>query len=114
MAPDTTKPASGLSAEPVSESEFLPGSKLSSNTPNASTSQAPCPADDAGEDDWQYFGRRPHVSTRTRFALPAEFPDDFLEHGGAVAVVRVAVTRDGRGQPVWAARSVLFRSGGSA
>src|SRR5712672_2430924 len=31
-SPQTTKPASGLSAEPVSGSEFLSGSKLSSDT----------------------------------------------------------------------------------
>jgi hypothetical protein len=84
------------------------------NTATASTSQASYPADDAGEDDWQYFRRRPGATTRTRFPLASEFPDDFLEHGGAVAFVRVAVVRDGRGQPVWAARSVMFRSGGSA
>jgi hypothetical protein len=70
--------------------------------------------DDRGEDDWSFFRARPGAATRTRFPLPNEFPDDFLEHGGAVAFVRVAVTRDDRGQPAWAARSVLFRSGGSA
>jgi hypothetical protein len=70
--------------------------------------------DNAGENDWQYFRARPAATVRTRCPLPGEFPDDFLQHGGGVAFVRVAVTRDDRGLPVWAARSVMFCSGGSA
>jgi hypothetical protein len=38
----------------------------------------------------------------------------FLEHGGAVAFVRVAVVRNDNGLPVWAARNVTFRCGGRA
>jgi hypothetical protein len=51
---------------------------------------------------------------RTRFPLEGEFPDDFLEHSGAIPFVRVAVVRDDNGLPVWAARSVTFREGGRA
>src|ERR1700730_7046435 len=40
VAPDTAKPASGLSAEPVPGSEFLPGSKLSSDTQSLTDRQA--------------------------------------------------------------------------
>jgi hypothetical protein len=65
--------------------------------------------DNRGEDDWAYFRARPAATTRTRFPLENEFPDDFR-----VAFVRVAVVRDDRGQPVWAARSVRFCEGGSA
>jgi hypothetical protein len=84
-------------------------------TPKPARPQAPpLPPDDRGEDDWTFFRARPGAATRTRFALPNEFPADFLEHGGAVAFVRVAVTRDDNGEPAWAARSVLFCSGGCA
>jgi hypothetical protein len=72
-------------------------------------STQPNMADTAGEDDWTYFRARPAATTRTRFPLPGEFPDDFR-----VAFVRVAVTRDDRGRPVWAARSVRFCEGGTA
>jgi hypothetical protein len=67
----------------------------------------PFAPDDRNEDDWQYFKRRPAATVRTRFALPGEFPDDF-----APAFVRVSIVRDDNGLPVWAARSVTFRSSG--
>jgi hypothetical protein len=88
------------------------GSRISpSNTLSSSKPQA---ADDRGEDDWMFFRARPDAIIRTRFPLPGEFPDDFLEHGGAVPFVRVCIVRDDNGLPVWAARNVTFRSGGSA
>jgi hypothetical protein len=95
------------------------GSRINpTNSPSANKPQASYPADTAGEDDWTFFQRRRGVAVRTRFALPNEFPIDFEQHcseycSGNV-VVRIAVTRDDRGEPVWGARSVMFCQGGHA
>jgi hypothetical protein len=110
--PKTARPAIGDG--PPLKSDERPGSLDQTNIPDTANSQAPLLADTAGENDWEYFGRRPAAAVRTRFPLEGEFPDDFLEHGGAVPFVRVAVVRDDNGLPVWAARSVQFCSGGSA
>ena len=68
----------------------------------------PALADDRGEDDWAFFRARPGATIRTRLPFPNEFPADFIACGGGAAFVRVAVTRDDRGLPVWASRNVMF------
>jgi hypothetical protein len=73
------------------------------------------PPDVTGEDDWAYFRRRPGAVVRVRLPFPREFPDDFLEHdGGTAFFVRIAVSRDAAGEPVWGARSVTRCQGGRA
>jgi hypothetical protein len=110
--PDSTKPAHEVSAEPVSGSEFLPGSKLSSNTPNASEAQA---ADDRGEDDETFFRRHPNVNARTRLPFPNEFPAGLIEQGrGLTAFVHVLIIRNSDGSPGTRARGIFYGDGGTA
>jgi hypothetical protein len=106
ISPKRTKPASAETAGELRGIQQL-GSRLnpSPNTPSPARLQAP---DDAGESDWAFFRARPGATIRTRLPFPDEFPDDFIACGGGVAFVRVAVVRDDRGLPVWAARSVMF------
>jgi hypothetical protein len=105
--PDSTKPAHEVSAEPVSGSEFLPGSKLSSNTPNASEAQAP-PPDDRGESDFDYFVARPHVSTRTRLPFENEFPAGVID-AERIAFVHVVTIRDPlTNEPTTRGRGVFY------
>jgi hypothetical protein len=116
MIRKTKRPAdAAASAGPRIDPQRLASTAIDpSNNHSPDRPQASCPADNRGEDDWAYFRARPGAAVRTRFALPGEFPSDFLEHGGAIPYVRVAVVRDDNGLPVWAARSVQFCEGGSA
>jgi hypothetical protein len=114
MTDKTKRPADAAASAGPRKIDRL-GSKISPpNNPNASTSQAPCPADTAGESDCAYFRVRASATTRLRLPWPGEYPDDFLQRGGAVAIVRVIVTRDAAGRPMRGRRSLLFCEGGSA
>jgi hypothetical protein len=84
------------------------------NNPNASTSQAPCPADNRGEDDYAYFTARPGINSRVRFPFENEFPVCVLLPG-ASAFVRISIDRDADGEPKRRARRALrFCEGGHA
>jgi hypothetical protein len=107
----TPKPASGLSAEPVSKSEQLGGPLNLSNTRNVAGPQAP----DSGESDFDYFTARPHARHRIRSAFANEFPDELLKPGGGrPAVVIVGMLRDATGRPTTRVRSIVFPDGGTA
>jgi hypothetical protein len=83
----------------------------SSNTPSLDQLQAPCPADTAGEDDWQYFRRRKAATTRIRLPFPDEFPVCVLLPGRP-AYVRVWVERADR--QLKRRRRLQFCEGGTA
>jgi hypothetical protein len=83
----------------------LPGSKLSSNTPNASEAQA---ADDRGEDDETFFRRHPNVNARTRLPFPNEFPPGLID-AARVAFVHVVTIRDPlTNEPTTRGRGVFY------
>jgi hypothetical protein len=66
------------------------------------------------ESDYEYFSRRPHVSTRTRFPFEGEYPVCVLLPGRP-AFVRIQIERDADGRPKRRARRRLsFCEGGRA
>jgi hypothetical protein len=70
---------------------------------------APPPIDD----DLQFFLEHPHVSTRTRFLFPDEFPGVFEGRGGAFVII--TIERMPNGWPKRRARRHLhFCDGGTA
>jgi hypothetical protein len=79
---------------------------------------APAPrimADDAGEDDFDFFLARPLARTRIRSAFPGEFRRRLLKPGGGrSAVVIVGMLRDDTGRPTTRIRSIVFPEGGTA
>ncbi|WP_426442051.1 hypothetical protein [Bradyrhizobium genosp. P] len=91
------------------------GSRLgSTDTLNARSPQAPSPPDDRGEDDLEYFRRRPHLNRRIRFAIEGEFPPGAIE-SGRDAIVHVALARDPKtNEPGIRARAIVYSDGGRA
>jgi hypothetical protein len=110
MTQKTMRPADGKSAGPRKASQL---GSCPSNTPVASTYQAPCPADGRGEDDASFFARRPGLTRRLRFAFIGEFPIDMTDDLG-VALVSVRMDRNALGQRCKRMRAIFFREGGSA
>jgi hypothetical protein len=110
--PKTAKPASGLSAGPVSNADQL-GSEISpSNNPNAAGPQAP--PDDRGEGDLEFFRARAGINSRIRLPFENEFAPCVLGPGRS-AFVRILIERDADGQPKRRARRRLrFCEGGTA
>src|SRR6267378_8000869 len=96
----TVRPAIAQTMNGPRESDQL-GSRISPpNTLSAATSQAPCPADDRGEDDIAFFRARPALTRRLRFPFADEFPLDMTEQDDlGVAIVSVRMDRDEFGQP---------------
>jgi hypothetical protein len=113
-SPDTTKPASGLSAEPVSGSVRL-GSRIDPTiNPSGSISQAPYPADTAGESDLEYFRRRPNVDSRNRVAFDGEPPEALRDFEAEIAFIRIKLKRDADGKPATIRREIVFGEWGCA
>jgi hypothetical protein len=108
----TKRPADAAASAGPRKTDRL-GSKISStNNANGSTSQAPCPADDAGEDDWTYFRARPGVNTRTRLPFENEYHACVLLPGRP-AFVHVEIERDADRQ-LKRRRRLRFCEGGTA
>jgi hypothetical protein len=95
------------------ESEQL-ASALGSNTPNAATSQASCPADDRGESDLEYFRARSGVDSRNRLAFEGEPPAALRDFESDIAFIRVKLERDAAGKPATILREIVFGEWGRA
>jgi hypothetical protein len=112
--PKTAKPASGLSAEPVSKSEQLGGRLDSTNNPKPAEPQAP---DAFGENDELFFRRRPGARQRLRLPFDAELPIEVWQPAaaaGLAAFVIVSMTRDAEGAPTIISRQFVLAEGGTA
>jgi hypothetical protein len=73
------------------------------------------PPDDSGEDDLEFFTKRPSVNSRIRLPIDGEFPAALLRPGAFVHVL--LVTRDPKtNEPRQRARAIFYSdiSGGTA
>jgi hypothetical protein len=71
----------------------------------------PAPPDDAGESDYAFFTKRPHIDSRVRFPFENEYSSYVLAPGRS-AFVRIQITRDSAGQPKRARRVLRFCKAG--
>ena len=110
-SPDTAKPASGLSAGPVSKIEQVGTELVPSNTPKPAELQAP---DISGESDYAFFSRRPGIDSRIRLPFPDEFPVCVLLPGRPAFVRVWMIQRDPDGRPLRRRRALRFCKGGTA
>jgi len=84
------------------------------NNPNASTSQAPCPADDVGQSDYDYFVAHPGVDSRVRLPFADEVLPELMGQGSRRAFIHVFIIRNSDGSPGTRARAVFYSEGGTA
>jgi hypothetical protein len=73
------------------------------------------PPDDSGEDDLEFFSRRPNVNSRVRLPIDGEFPAALLRPGAFVHVK--LLTRDPlTNEPRTRARAIFYSDidGGTA
>jgi hypothetical protein len=90
-------------------------SALGPNTPNARTSQAPCPPDAFGESDDLFFIRRPSARRRLRLPFPSELPFEVWQPAAAAGLAAIVIVEMKREVTPWIrSRKFVFAAGGTA